>query len=48
MDREGWWWCRPSRGPGRHATADAVFERIDVVGVTDYTFALTAHAKARG
>jgi hypothetical protein len=25
-----------------------VFERIDVLGVTDYTFTLTAHAKARG
>jgi hypothetical protein len=23
-------------------------ERIDVLGVTDYTFTLTAHAKARG
>jgi hypothetical protein len=28
--------------------AEAVFERIDVLGVTDYTFTLTAHAKARG
>lgn len=25
-----------------------MFERIDVLGVTDYTFTLTAHAKARG
>ena len=33
---------------GRHAIAEATFERIDVLGVTDYTFTLTAHAKARG
>ena len=33
---------------GRHAIAEAVFERIDVPGVTDFTFTLTAHAKARG
>ena len=33
---------------GRHAIAEAVFERIDVLGVSDYTFTLTAHAKARG
>jgi hypothetical protein len=33
---------------GRKAIAEAVFERIDVLGVTDYTFTLTAHAKARG
>ena len=33
---------------GRHAIADAVFERIDVLGVTDYTFTLTAHAKVHG
>jgi hypothetical protein len=33
---------------GRHAITEAVFERIDVLGVTDYTFTLTAHAKARG
>ena len=33
---------------GRHAIAEAVFERIDVLGVTDFTFTLTAHAKARG
>jgi hypothetical protein len=25
-----------------------VFERIDVLGVTDYTFTLTAQARARG
>lgn len=34
--------------PSRHAIAETVFERIDVKGVTDYTFTLTAHAKARG
>ena len=33
---------------GRKAIAEAVFERIDVLGVTDYTFTLTAAAKARG
>ncbi len=33
---------------GRHAIAEAVLERIDILGVTDYTFTLTAHAKARG
>ena len=33
---------------GRHAIAEAVFERIDVLGVTDYTVTMTAHAKARG
>ena len=33
---------------GRRAIAEATFERIDVLGVTDYTFALTAHAKAHG
>jgi len=40
-------WAKTSDA-GRHAIAEAVFERIDVLGVTDYTFALTAHAKARG
>jgi hypothetical protein len=40
-------WERTSDA-GRHAIAEAVFERIDVLGVTDYTFTLTAHAKARG
>ena len=29
----------------RHAIAEVVFERIDVLGVTDYTFTLTAHAR---
>jgi DNA invertase Pin-like site-specific DNA recombinase len=33
---------------GRKAIAEAVFERIDVLGATDYTFTLTAAAKARG
>ena len=33
---------------GRKAIAEGVFERIDVLGATDYTFTLTAHAKARG
>jgi DNA invertase Pin-like site-specific DNA recombinase len=33
---------------GRKAIAEAVFERIDVLGVSDYTFTLTAAAKARG
>ena len=33
---------------GRHTIAEAVFERIDVLGVTDCTFTLTAYAKARG
>ena len=28
------------------AIAEAVFERIDVLGANDYTFTLTAHAKA--
>ena len=40
-------WAKTSDA-GRHAIAEAVFERIDVLGVTDFTFALTAHAKARG
>ncbi len=30
------------------AISEAVFERIDVLGVTDFTFTLTAAAKARG
>ncbi len=35
--------------PGsRRALAEAVFERIDVLGANDFTFALTAHAKAHG
>ena len=33
---------------GRHAIAEATFERVDVLGVPDYTFTLTAHAKAHG
>ena len=33
---------------GRHAIAEAVFERIDVLGPNDFTFALTAQARARG
>ena len=40
-------WARTSDA-GRHTIAEAVFERIDVLGVTDYTFTLTAHAEARG
>ena len=32
----------------RHAIAEAVFERIDVLGANDFTFTLTAHAKAHG
>ncbi|MDH4141864.1 MAG: hypothetical protein OEV61_04575 [Chloroflexota bacterium] len=40
-------WAKTSDA-GRHAIAEAVFERIDVLGVTDYTFTLTASAKARG
>jgi DNA invertase Pin-like site-specific DNA recombinase len=40
-------WAKTSDA-GRHAIAEAVFERIDVLGVTEYTFTLTAHAKARG
>jgi hypothetical protein len=33
---------------GRTAIGGAVFERIDVLGASDYTFTLTAAAKARG
>jgi len=40
-------WAKTSDA-GRHAIAEAVFERIEVLGVTDYTFTLTAQAKARG
>ena len=40
-------WAKTSDA-GRHAIAEATFERIDVLGVTNYTFTLTAHAKARG
>jgi hypothetical protein len=32
----------------RHAIAEALLERIDVLGANDFTFALTAHARARG
>jgi hypothetical protein len=40
-------WAKTS-DTGRHAIAEAVFERIDVLGVADFTFTLTAHAKAHG
>jgi hypothetical protein len=40
-------WAKTSDA-GRHAIAEAVFERIDVLGARDYTFTLTAAAKARG
>ena len=40
-------WAKTSDA-GRHAIAEATFERIDVLGVTDFSFALTAHAKAHG
>jgi hypothetical protein len=40
-------WAKTSDA-GRHAIAEAVFERIDVLGATDFTFTLTAHARARG
>ena len=40
-------WAKTSDA-GRKAIAEAVFERIDVLGANDFTFALTAHAKARG
>ena len=40
-------WARTSDA-GRHAIAEAVFERIDVLGSNDFTFALTARAKAHG
>lgn len=40
-------WARTSDA-GRKAIAEAVFERIDVLGARDYTFTLTAAAKARG
>jgi hypothetical protein len=40
-------WAKSSDA-GRKAIAEAVFEPIDVLGVTDYTFTLTAAAKARG
>ena len=40
-------WAKTSDA-GRHAIAEAVFERIDVLGANDFTFALTAQARARG
>ncbi len=40
-------WAKTSDA-GRHAIAEAVFERIDVLGVTDYTLTLTARATAHG
>ncbi len=40
-------WAKTSDA-GRKAIAEAVFERIDVLGARDYTFMLTAAAKARG
>ena len=38
-------WAKTSDA-GRHAIAEAVFERIDVLGANDFTFALTAHARS--
>ena len=40
-------WAKTSDA-GRRAIAEAVFERIDVLGANDFTFALTAQARARG
>ncbi|MGC8635294.1 MAG: hypothetical protein ACP5VP_11685 [Candidatus Limnocylindrales bacterium] len=40
-------WAKTSDA-GRKAIAEAVFERIDVLGASDFTFTLTAQAKARG
>ena len=40
-------WAKTSDA-GRHAIAEPVYERIDVLGATDFTFVLTAHAKAHG
>lgn len=40
-------WAKTSDA-GRHAIAEAVFERIDVLGANDFTFTLTARAKAHG
>jgi len=39
-------WAKTSDA-GRHAIAEAVFERIDVLGATDFTSTLTAAARAR-
>ena len=40
-------WSKTSDA-GRRAIAEAVFERIDVLGARDFTLTLTAAAKARG
>ncbi|HEY6571367.1 MAG TPA: hypothetical protein VIZ22_13815 [Candidatus Limnocylindrales bacterium] len=40
-------WAKTSDA-GRHTIAEAVFEQIDVLGAHDFTFTLTAHAKAHG
>ena len=40
-------WAKTSDAE-QHAIAEAVVERIDVLGANDFTFALTAHAKAHG
>ena len=40
-------WAKTSDA-GRKAIAEAVFEQIDVLGASDFTFTLTAAAKARG
>jgi len=40
-------WAKTSDA-GRHAIAEAVFERIDVLGANDFTFTLTVRAKAHG
>ena len=40
-------WSKTSDA-GRHAIAEAAFERIDVLAATDFTITLTAHAKAHG
>ena len=40
-------WAKTSDA-GRHAIAEAVFERIDVLGANDFSFTLTASAKAHG
>jgi hypothetical protein len=40
-------WAKTSDA-GRHAIAEAVFGRIDVLGANDFTFTLTVRAKAHG
>jgi hypothetical protein len=40
-------WAKTSDA-GRKAIAEAVFERIDVLGAREFTFTVTAAAKARG